>query len=502
MTDQFTSFFNKNYRFNLNKSTHQFGVLDVRSNRYADGISIFTKYSQTMSDLGMTVGVTIDEVNAYITANMPKDEKEERMPPTQFIENWLKAHGAEWDISPAFKEINYTKGGASAPKDIEELRQAIMCTVYDQGCGYKAEEIKACLGKLAMDKMQNAIVDIMKNIAYDEKMVDAGERFLHAVYEYFDIEESYDIFATLMKHWAWQVKRKLKNLPTKDQIWPNFYGAGGLGKTTALKKLCKPFDDFCSVTNIAKLFDDTKEVKRLTENYVIIFDELAIDGDDVDAKLSKDQLAIMKSITTGEKLDARIYQSQNQAKRRITFSSISSANYHLYDIIFDEQTMRRWFEFHCKGKRPESFDKINKFLDNSYIFWRAIDDSRDEGYWDPTDGNVGTAITKIQETYYPTQSTTSMWIEAKHVRPGKESLNDAYDSYKQWCNESGNGRGKARQNFAKDIRHMLPEAVNEQGVIHLAWTDNLSDDPIYMKPNKTVSTDLSWLEDSNDEAAA
>lgn len=498
MTDQFLNFYRKHYRYGKNTRTNAYGVLSIKSNRYVDAYSVFTHYSQAMNELGTDLGVSQEEVIQYIEDNKPKEEQEERLPPTKFIENFIKSHEDEWDISPAYKEINYIKDGASAPKDIEELRQAIMSYVYDTGCGYKVEEIKACLGKLAMDKMQGAIVSIMDTIKYNPKMVEAGDRFLRAIYEYFDIDESFEIFSTLMKHWAWQVKRKLRNLPVKDHIWPNFYGAGGLGKTTALKKLCKPFDDFCSVTNIAKLFDDTKEIKRLTENYIIIFDELAIDGDDVDSKLSKDQLSVLKSILTGEKLDARIYQSQNQAKRRITFSSISSANYHLYDIIFDEQTMRRWFEFHCKGKRPESFDAINKFLDNSHIFWQSIDDSLDEGYWNPMDGGIGTEITKIQDTYYPTLTTTTMWIKAMNVRPGKSSLNDAYEVYKAWCNESGNGRGKARQNFAKDVRHMLPESVNSRDVIHLDWTEDLDDDPITTKPNVSVN-DTSWLETGDED---
>lgn len=477
MTEQFISFFNNNFRFNFNTRTKSYGVFSNRSNKYVDPSTIFTQYSQAMSTIGVSAGVTMEEVSSYISENMPKDTKEERLPPSEFLKQWLKANGRMWQISPAWKEFNYIKGDASTPKDIEELRNDIMAYIYDNQLGYKVEEIKAVLYKMAMDGMQDAVIGIMNDIAYDPKCDKSGDNFLKALYDYLKVEESFEIFCVIMKHWAWTVKRKITNQPISDHIWPNFYGAGGLGKTTMLKKLCSPMKDFVSVTNIAKLFDDTKEIKRLTENYILIFDELAVDGQDVDSKLTKDQMALLKSIATGDKLDARIYGSQNQAKRRITFSSISSANYHLADIIYDEQTMRRWFEFHCSGKRPESFDAINRYLDNSVYFWKSIDETKEGGYWNPKDDGIGSEITKIQETYYPTITTTSMWIEAKGVRAGHKSIEEAYSEYKYWCKSSGNCP-KALQNFARDIRHMIPDAVDDRQYIFLDWNSDTMDEPI------------------------
>lgn len=472
MTDQFTNYFQRHYKFSLNTRTKEYGILHIKSNRYVDSSTVFSSFTDAMDTAGISdSGVTLTEVNEYIKANMPHEEAEETLPPSEFIKRWIKANAKDWTISPAWKEISYVRGGASTPKDLEELRNSIMSYIYDNKLGYKVEEIKSVLSKMAMDGMQDAVINIINSISYDESYVQSGEDFLRAVHTHLKVQESFDIFYTIMMHWGWTVKRKLANKEVTDHIWPNYYGGTGLGKTTLERKMCAPMSDFVSVTNIAKLFDDTKEIKRLTENYVMIFDELAVDGMDVDAQLSKDRLSLLKSIITGEKMDARIYQSQNQAKRRLTFSCISSANYHLYDIIFDPTSMRRFFEFHCEGKRPESFDEINKFLDHPEMYWKSIDDEREGGYWNPKDGGIGTEITKIQESYYPTKTTTAMWIKAKGVHAGKKSIEDAYESYKVYCKASGN-TAKARQNFAKDIRHMVPGSVGECDAITLDWDEN------------------------------
>jgi hypothetical protein len=312
---------------------------------------------------------------------------------------------------------------------------------------------------------------------YDEKYVDAGERWLKAMYNYFKPKESYEIFSTLMKHWAWQVKRKMNDRPVKYHIWINFFGAAGLGKTTALNKIAAPITDFTSTTSIAKLFDDTREIKRLTENFILIFDEMAVnvESEASGGRLTADQKAILKSIITGEKMDARIYGTQDQAKRKITFSCISSANEHLYDVIYDETTMRRFFDFNCTGTRPASFDEINKYLDNSIYFWRSIDENLDDGYFCP-DNEVGRQITQIQSMYYPTKTTTKMWADAVNLRVGKTKLESAFRFYSNWCKETGN-KGKALQYFARDIQHILPDSVCPNGKIYVDFdtTDSGSD---------------------------
>lgn len=503
MTDQFITFFNANYQFQLNSRTKKYGLFCPKSNKYVDAATAYNNYATAMSNLGQAAGVTADEVKAYVEQNTPTEEKDDKLPITQFIEQYLKANKAKWHMSPAWKEIEYTDNGVVSQKDLDSLRQDIMLYIFENNLKYGIEEVKTALTVVAMRKHQEALKTLVDNIKYDPKCVEAGERYLRALYDFFKPTESFEIFAMMNKHWAWQVKRKIHNKEVINHIWLNYFGATGLGKTVALKKHTKPMDDFVSTTTISKLFEDTKEIKRLTENYVLIFDELALNVEgEAGGTLSGDQKATLKSMLTGEKLDARVYGTQQQSKRKITFSCISSANQHLYDTIYDQTSMRRFYEFHCEGQKPDSYDEINKYLDNSYIFWKSIDEDNDSGYWD-VHSELGMQVVEEQKAYYPTKTTTSMWVHDCHVTAGGVSLSNAYKFYTTWCKETGN-KSKTLQNFAADIRHILPNAVQANGKISLRYDSDTDEDdePLFAKaPTSSVKFDPIMGFDTDEDVA-
>lgn len=490
--NQFEKYFDRRYHFSAK------GILHDSRNRATTAQGVYGNYIKWLDMSEREDDVTKEEVEEWVKNHTPAQEKkeeeeEERIPPKEFVTNWLKDHANEWIISPAWKEIKYNKLGVITYKDIESLRVAIMNDIYNGTGHYTVDSIKCTLQAMYMNGYQDGLARVVENVKYDEKYADVGERWLKAMYEYFKPKESYEIFTTLMKHWAWQVKRKMNDRSVKYHIWLNFFGAAGLGKTTALNKIAAPITDFTSTTSIAKLFDDTREIKRLTENYILIFDEMAVnvESEASGGRLTADQKAILKSIITGEKMDARIYGTQEQAKRKITFSCISSANEHLYDVIYDETTMRRFFDFNCTGTRPASFDEINKYLDNSIYFWRSINENLDDGYFSP-DNEVGRQITQIQSMYYPTKTTTKMWADAVNLRVGKTKIESAFRFYSNWCKETGN-KGKALQYFVRDIQHILPDSASPNGKIYVDFdtTDSGSDmaERLITTPSKTTTDD-------------
>lgn len=484
MTEQFTNFFAKHYRFNLNSRTKAYGIFSTKNNRYVEPSDVYNAYSDATDIMGNACDVTRDEVFAYITEHTPKTQEEERLPITKFIEKWLKLNENNWHMSPAWKEIEYISNGVTSPKDLDSLRSSLMVYIYENNLKYGVDEVKAALTVIAMDKQQQALKKMVDTIAYNELMVEHGERWLKAFYDFLKPTASFDKFKVMFCHWAWQVKRKIWNREVKNHIWINFLGATNLGKTTALKKIMKVLEDFYSTTTVSKLFEDTKEVKRLTENYVLILDELALNVEsETGGSLSPDQKAILKSMLTGDKLDARVYGTQQQSKRKITFSCISSANTHLYDVIYDDTSMRRFYEFNCKGMKPESYDEINKYLDNSYIFWQSINENLTDGYWDVY-SPLGKEITAEQASYYPTKTTTSMWVTAQNVTAGKRPATHAYKAYTAWCRDTGN-RAKAYQNFLTDIKHVIPQAIDSAGRAHLEY--NVEDEGQVWENQQTIS---------------
>ena len=422
--------------------------------------SVLQKYYTVKGFLPEQFDFTVDEVNEILKANSNTGDgsKEQRKPPMQYVTDWLQANAANWRISTNGKRITSTEFSIPRDRDMEDLIIAIQCTVDAEQAPYKEGEITRAVKSYFRYLDQYGSSLIYNKIKFDPKRVAACDKWLRNVYDFFKPTESFEVFSTMMKHWAWQVKRKLMGRKVVHHIWLNFYGAAGTGKTTFIKKMCVPMEDVTSTTTISKIFDDTREIKRLTENLVLIFDELALNVDSEESgKLNADQKAILKSIITGEFIDARVYGTQNQAKKIITFSCISSANNHLYDIIYDETTMRRFFEFHCTAEKVKDFNFINRTLDNSEYFWLGVDEELDRGYFNP-DSAIWEEVAAIQASYYPTKSSVYDWIKETDAKAGSIPAAKAYKSYRQYSVNCG-FKPKTLTNFVSDLKHAIPDSV-------------------------------------------
>lgn len=429
--------------------------------------NVYDKYMELRLILPGWEFVSEQEMMEYLVRSAPPEkekDKEERIPPMKYVEGWLQANSSNWRISTNGKRITSTEYGVPRDRDMEDLIIAIQCSVDAEQAPYREGEITRAVKSYFRYLDQYGSSVIYEKIKYDPKKVAACEKWLRNVYDFFKPTESFELFCTIMKHWAWQIKRKLLGRKVVHHIWPNFYGAAGTGKTTFIKKMCSPMEDVTSTTTISKIFDDTREIKRLTENLVLIFDELALNVDSEESgKLNADQKAILKSIITGEFIDARVYGTQNQAKKVITFSCISSANNHLYDIIYDETTMRRFFEFHCTAEKVTNFDDINRTLDNSVYFWMGIDEDLDRGYFNP-DCTVWDEVARIQASYYPTKSSVYDWVKETSAKAGGMPAAKAYKAYRQFAMNCG-FKAKTLTNFVADLKHALPDSVRGETVM-------------------------------------
>ena len=378
----------------------------------------------------------------------------------------------QFKISTSFSEIETTSDGqVFMPSDIEEMYNHIMnFRVEDSNLQkYDRGDIKAVLYDWQRQSKMRAITNIYEKMKYNSEYEDFCTNYCHTVYDYFGIKERYEIFETLFKHWAWQLNGKMTGKPVVWHIWINFFGGTGIGKSYFITKLSDILEEYSTRTTISKIFDDTKEVKRLTEKFILNFDELAINRDDAsnEGALSTDEQSTLKSMLTGEKMDNRVYGTQNQARRRITFSCISSSNTHLYDVIFDETSMRRFFDFTCSSaiKTQEDYDKFNQWLVNSDKFWMGINENLDNGYWNPHN-DIGKEILSIQSKYYPTKSTLTYWNEYFEFVP-TENKNDGnvqarYTEYVSWCKLSGY-KSKTLIGFINEIKKRFPELISKHG---------------------------------------
>ena len=296
------------------------------------------------------------------------------------------------------------------------------------------------------------------------------DEFTKYIYDYLQIAEDYDIFETMFKHWLWCLKRRIFGKSVIWHIWLNFNGAQGIGKTQMITRMFKSLEDFTVMTNLKVLNDVEREYRKFSDNYIIIFDDLNTgENTDSDLSLSDNAVDAAKQMMTQDILTIRSFHTQDQIKVKNTFTPISTANRHLYDVIYDGDAMRRWFEFNCqRDTPPESYDELNAMLERFPEALRGIDEDNDKGYW-IRGTETCKKITDIQKHYIPTNTSTNEWIRKCNILPDttmntkNKFTTTIYSHYKDYCRTVG--KYVASMSRVETIlRRLWPQACDENNI--------------------------------------
>lgn len=435
-------------------------------------IDVLKDYEMALMNAGAKCLVTFEDVAQFAMEHKPAEEESE--PPfnlKRFILEYLDNYAVpgkkdcRWRIGKDFKTVEVMQRGIPVSSDISELMRAIRAEAINRGLGKKAkyDDIKCLVGDLALSKAAEQIESIARLLTYNPECVALADNALNRLHDFWKVRQSKEVFRTMFKHWIWQAKRKLLGLPTVWDLWLAIFGATGKGKTKFLEDFSSPFGDFALTTSISKLLDDERQMLKLTSAYVINLDELSVNNRDTpyadkEVTLGRDQQATLKALLTQKKLHSRILGGQNQTTRRLTFSCISSANEHLYDIIYDDKTMRRYFELEGTVEGDVDFSVMEEIKTHILDMWRSVDESLENGYWHPG-CSVWEEVAAEQAKYYPTNTSTGRWIKDQNVvacsKDERDNLQELYDDYKTYCKERGNNP-KAYTKWSVDIKHLVP----------------------------------------------
>lgn len=480
VNQDFVDFCQANYRIGRNGIIRNARGVAVVPSKVFEEYEFFAWKSQKSME-GITTESIAEALNSWSQAvvNSSKKEKKETPPTDQIIREYMQEHGDRWVISPTLSTIEARDGENSAQVTAGAIELATAITVWAQnkrGYNVTRDTVKMNLADIALQKKIRLIRDIMAKIAYDASKEEDCNKCIEDIRQLWRITESAEVFRAVIKHVIWLIKRKLLDWPTKWELWLNFFGSAGTGKSTLLRLLFKTvLGDFYDEPTLAIFADMTRERDKFTATYVLNFDELSM-GENVnflsDDALPQSIVTNMKKAITQKDGLFRDLGGQSQSKRRYVFTGISSANKHLYDIIFDESTMRRYFEIHCTFDKSEISPQYYAIKDEIQTrlldIWRGVDENKNDGYFNESVPEFS-EITRIQQNYYPTTTTTSMWIEDQNVVAGGESNTlDMYHEYEDWCKERGY-RSKAEKYWLKDVQHILPEAKSIRRNINISY---------------------------------
>lgn len=228
----------------------------------------------------------------------------------------------------------------------------------------------------------------------------------------------------VISHWLWSVKKKMAGQSPSYHIMPILFGKQEGGKTVALNKLIAPINNFRLNIGMDDMADG-RYFKSMSENYVIVFDEMQ-------GAVRTDIDALKKQVTIDEN-DYRPLGTNDVFKVRQSCSFIGATNRSVAEQIVDVTGMRRFYELHCQDKLDWDLLGSIDFL----AMWQSIDETKENGYMLEQIDN----IRKKQECLVASDEITS-FMEDRGLVVGKNptkrvSTGDLFILYKEWAQDNG-----------------------------------------------------------------
>lgn len=446
---------------------------------------------RTSSEIQQSVAVTLMQRNlvhllaevanipAWLDANKPQPEQTNNgfVSPERFIEMCLTNHKIQ--ISPNGARITRSMGGV-VNKDLtpEELLLMIKSSLIDFNQlrdprdRVKEKEVETKLYSFLMQCGHNELYRLGQQMYHDPKMIDTLDLWLEKMHSLFLIEEPMGVWKMMMKHMMWIIKRHMYSRKVVNDIWLQIFGKQGTGKSYVTKEVIfKPFQSLYCETELSKIEDFDREIEKFTKFLVVNFDEVALgQSNDPNYRIGKRQLNNLKSLLTRDKFTVRIMRTQKQAELAKTFTAFSSANTHLYDVIFDDTGMRRFFEFNSAQPFDTQYNhaSVAELSAMSLDAWKGIDEDIEGGYWIKT-GTEGQYVLEAQQSYFPTTSTVRLWVNEAKVVAGGTTLDEAYADYQSFCRDSGHNFIDTKQKFIGDMRILCKNLIDTHGMLKISY---------------------------------
>ncbi len=225
-------------------------------------------------------------------------------------------------------------------------------------------------------------------------------------------------------------------------MMPVFYGPQGSGKTTAVRHLLSPLEDYTSAVGF-DVFEHDSKMYTLSTIPVMFFDELA--------GISKAENERLKDIMHSRQRELRkIYGSP--VNRTLISSFIGCTNKELGTLIRDETGNRRYLQIDT----PTKLDRADIMAFDALAMWRAVDeDGEPPLYANAEDLKAVQDVQAVQRH----QSNVESWIDADITVPDRPlSAGELFTGhFVPWldANYPGQARFENVVKFGKELQRII-----------------------------------------------
>ena len=241
----------------------------------------------------------------------------------------------------------------------------------------------------------------------------------------------------VLKHFGWQVKRKLNDLPVDHHMMPVIVGQQGIGKSVAISKFLKPISEFVGTPPDLPTLSDSRCSPFLFKYYVLFFDEMA--------RAQKADINKLKNIISSDSIEYRPLYSNALDERKNTATFLGCSNNGVAETINDTTGVRRFWEIKTR-ERGENWDETSKTIwaqlnALDYLsMWKAINEK--------AESPIIPALTQIQayqESELRSRDSVELFLEQSEIEKLSptsdqnewETAADVYHKYGAYCVEAG-----------------------------------------------------------------
>jgi hypothetical protein len=297
-----------------------------------------------------TLEVKQDEVRTHIPADSASSPATRRGV-REWLRFWVESNAVTLDYLTDTLTIRGKRKGfevafATIFIDAQEMR-----ATFPEGL------IRHALTEWSDQQRDAVLARHRKRVAFREDLGDAElRRWVRAVT---GDEKPLDV--AVMKHFVWQVKRKLHELPVEHHLMVVVLGKTGAGKSEAIRKLIGPLRKLTDCPQDMAFVNDERQVFRLTRCYIIFVDEMG--------KAERVCVETLKRSITGDISSYRQLGFNKLAAAPNVATFIGATNRDVSDIIYDPTGMRRFYQM-------TSLDRIDWDVVNSIDYeaaWASVD---------------------------------------------------------------------------------------------------------------------------------
>lgn len=372
--------------------------------------------------MDQSLGVVVNSQPQNVNSN-PLFNPSTLIDPREFVRLWVIINELQIDSIDGFQENGKrTRRSSVESKMVLDYNQIV--TTLNQSSKTKIQPIKDDLLKrafaeLILKQRQQIVLNTIENLKYDSALGSENINiFVKAI-----TGGAQAVEVAVVKHFIWQVKRKLNNLEVTNHLMPILVGNQRSGKSTAAKKLTEPLSGLVANLSIPQITDD-RYAWALEEQYIVLCDEMS--------GMVRADLEKVKYVLTAQTITSRPLHTTNYDKIPNNCTFLGTSNKQLHEIIRDETGLGRFFPIQTIP--IIDWEVINKI--NYTAIWQSVDENKSEGYLK----DVMTELRSIQEQHTP-KGAVEQFIEhyalLGDLNKQVVRSSELYKLFQSFCEENG-----------------------------------------------------------------